>query len=265
MAAIAVSEERLDIGKVLRGTAGNLGRNWWRILVLVPPLIVLPSFLSSWIAVQMTPLFPAPQTEGLWPLARYILRGWIETAIFIVPGSVASLYLCRWAAADAEGGRKSFALGDPRRLGALVLAKTAADVLISLSQLLLYAPAIVLGLVWIVISPVVVLEGARPLDSLARSAALTRTHRLRIGLILIVFYVIYFAVQLGLGAAMSDIASNVGPERYLEDLPMLSYGMFALLSTVWRLLWLACAPMLYFELVRLKSGLGGPNPAAVFD
>jgi hypothetical protein len=261
MTATAIPLERLQIGRVLQGTFGALGRNWWRILILALPLEFAPEIASMWLKAKLVPL----DFGALTLVLRPAIRSWVDMAVSLAPDTVMSVYFCRWAAAELEGARKTFALGDLRRLAALLLATLLADVAVGLGNLLLLIPGMLLGLLWVALSPVVVLEGAGPLQGLSRSAALTKRSRFRLVLLLVIYLACDFVVRLAVRMAMGLVGPLLGPQYFLSVLAPLSLLSSALISTFWALMWGAGAPVIYFELVRLKSGLGGLNPATVFD
>jgi hypothetical protein len=261
MAAITLDRPRLDVGRVIGGTFGALGRNWARVLVVAVPLSVAPHLLGVWLARMAV----APRAPGLGAFVGYLERIWISSFIVLAPAVVLSLLLCRWVAADMEGGRKSFSLGDPKRLWALMLAAIVAQFAINLGELLLYLPAIVLTALWGVLAPAVVLEGAGPIQALARSAELTRHHLVRIVLIWLAYVLIYVALGFGLGAVMALTVSAVPSELRRATIPLISYTFTALLNAGDALLWFTTGPVLYFELLRLKSGIAGAGQAAIFD
>ena len=261
MAATAIIDRpRLEIGRVIGGSFGALRRNWWRVLILALPLEFAPELATIWIKGHL----PALEFGAATPLVRPAVREWVDMAVGFLPDTLMSVYFCRWAAAEMEGAPKGFSLGDPRRVAALLLAVILADVAVGLADLLLYVPGMVLGLLWIALAPVVILEGARPVQALGRSAALTKGHRGRLVLILAISFVCDMVLRIGVHTAFDVEVVALG-RAHLQTLLALSAISSALMSTLWALLWDAGAPVVYFELIRLKTGVGGWDAAAVFD
>ncbi len=261
MTTTAIDDPKLRIGRVFGGGIGLLARNWPRVLVLALPLTFAAHVAALWVNQFAPRLHPG----ALTPFFSYVLQGWINGAVDLVPAAVLSLYFCRWAKADLEGGRKTFALGPPSRFLTLLLARMVVLITVGASQLLFILPAVLLSTIWVVMSPVVIFEGVGPIRSLARSAALTKRHRIGVFLLILVYFLGYLAIWYGLAVALSIGARLLGPQIYAQFAFPLVYGTSALGSSIYSLLIQASGPVLYFELVRLKSGLGGPNPAAVFD
>ncbi len=262
MASRDSAPPKLDVGRVIGGTFSALARNWWRIAALAIPLGFAPYVASYWIVSHL----PFAALSAWRPIIGYLAEAWVSFAVGVVPGSVLAAYVCRWVAADAEGGRKTFALNNLDHLLVLVSARLMAGVGVNLAALLLYLPAILLSQVWAVIGPVAVLEGAGPVASLRRSADLTRRRLWRLVMVWIVFFLIYLTASFCIAVPYSlMVRGMLGAELRIKATFALVAGLSALLYTVYAVLWYVAAPVIYFELIQLKSGLGGRNPAAVFD
>ncbi|HUI96400.1 MAG TPA: hypothetical protein VLX44_11650 [Xanthobacteraceae bacterium] len=117
---------------------------------------------------------------------------------------------------------------------------------------LFVAPVVVLLVMWAVIVPACVVEGLGPIESLVRSADLTRGHRWKVlGLILLLVIAYVFASELTdaiLRPTSSDLAALAG---------------FALIAA-WTAYWNCAAGLLYHDLRVAKEGVDTREIAAVF-
>jgi len=122
-----------------------------------------------------------------------------------------------------------------------------------LGFLLLVVPAVILFCMWWVVVPACVVEGRGPIESMSRSAALTKGYRWKIfGLAVVVFFMNVignqaFALLFGLAG---EAASAFGS--------MLWY-------VVWTALWNCVLIMTYHDLRVAKEGIDIEQIAAIFD
>jgi hypothetical protein len=154
---------------------------------------------------------------------------------------------------------RSFAIGESLKRGlarffpifGLLICLTLG---VGLGALLFIIPGMILWVMWSVAAPVCVVEGAGPLASLSRSAALTKGHRWRIFGILFVIGIVNQIVQ---GIVQFGLAAAAG----------------ALVGAIGTFLWMALAQtyssiavaVIYHDLRVAQEGIDVERIAAVFD
>jgi low temperature requirement protein LtrA len=124
---------------------------------------------------------------------------------------------------------------------------------IAFGSVLLVVPGVILFVMWAVAVPACVVERLGPIESMSRSAALTKGHRWAI-----------FAVMLLAGivnAVVSVIVDSVLP----ASVPMLVAIADLVWSAVWAVYWNCMTVMIYHDLRVAKEGVGTQQIASVFD
>ena len=165
-------------------------------------------------------------------------------------------------AADPLQDRQSWseALAAGLRLAPLLyLVGFVSDVLTTLGFVLLIVPGVLLALAWSVVSPVIVLEGASPIESFRRSANLTRGSR---GAIL-GFWLIYLVAVFLAGLVIGFAVGVIGGLLHIRPVAQ-SFANVAL-ESVSEVFGIAGRAALFRELKTLKEGSGPSAAAAVFD
>ncbi len=231
------------IGDVLGRSFSILGRNFvpFAVLSAVASLPYLPYYLS------MAPgkvVAPNP-TAFVLPLAlSFVLRMFVQAIILNA------------AFQDMRGRTvsigESFRVGISRFLpiiGVIILVGLG----IAFGMLLLIVPGVILMLMWYVALPACVVERIGPIESLGRSAALTKGHRWKIfGLILLIG--IGGAVIGGVIGAVAAILGHIvlAIAQYLVQVLVSVYGAILVI-------------VLYRDLRTAKEGIDTEQIAAVFD
>ena len=131
----------------------------------------------------------------------------------------------------------------------------------TLGMVLLIVPGIIVALMWSVVVPALVVEHTGIRDAFGRSRELTRGHRGKIFLLLLMYFVLAVGVGLVIRPLLgvSVLAPNVGQMgvAYMV-IEWLSRVVLALISSVG-------ATAIYYELRLVKEGIGAQQMAAAFD
>lgn len=257
MAPAVAASPKLELGRVLGGTFRAIRQNWPWMLALGLPLAFAPRAFSYWLlGLQAVRAMSHPGT--VWAL---ILSELIGVAVDLVPGAIFAALVCLGLAARLHGQRPAGGVGWIPSLLAGALIGTAGEML---GFLLLVIPGFILGLAWTVFTPVLVLERKGPIDSLRTSANLTRSHRWTIAGVWLISWLIYLAIFYGAGLPARALWFAVSPAAR-PWIYWAEYGIGACAGMLYVLVWRTAATIIYFELVRLKSGAPAEGLAAVFD
>jgi len=126
-------------------------------------------------------------------------------------------------------------------------------------------PGVILAICWLVSAPVLVVEKVGVFRAMERSLALTRNHRWALfGLILLyavlvwIIAVILFLTTAGAAGSFSPTAVAASPNMAIGLVAAVIQAFEALISTVG-------VAAIYFELRRIKEGVGVSELASVFD
>jgi hypothetical protein len=183
---------------------------------------------------------------------------------FILQGA-----LTRAAVDDLSGAGVKFgaAIGDGfRYFLPLFIVAILVTLGVWIGLILLIVPGIILALRWAITAPVVVVERDGPTRSMGRSAELTEGYRWPIFGLFILYVVLAWGVQIGMARVWASVAIGSGPELMgLGPLGLASLGVSAVISALITLISTVGTAVLYFELRRVKEGVGIEQLAAVFD
>jgi uncharacterized membrane protein len=136
-----------------------------------------------------------------------------------------------------------------RRAGALLAALVPASILIAIGMAMLVIPGLVLGFLFSLVTPVVLIEGVTGVAALKRSVALVRSDWLRIALVFVVFFLIALVSGLVAGVLVPSSLGFVG--GLLGNLITLVLLPLPILAIVF----------LYLDLRRRSEGLSGEDLA----
>jgi hypothetical protein len=182
-------------GDILRDTWA-LYRSHARHLITIAAVVYVPLGVASALLLMLG--WPGVIVANLLNLA----------AIFFVQGALVK------AVEDVSDGRRDVGVMHTfgyagQRLVPLVAAGflAAAGILVGLA--LLVVPGLVLLTWWLVVSPVIVLEGRTVLDSFGRSRALVRGSSWPVFGVVVLTMVIVFAFTLVLGAVLGPLESHL--------------------------------------------------------
>ncbi len=272
------SAGRLDVGRVIGGTFGVIGRNLWAFLGLTLLLVFAPTFLIGLVSLALVGADPT----GMVGAAA---APFVSLAIALVSSAMLQGALVHGAVRDLNGGRAGFGecLSTAFRyalplVGMLLLisvglfaAALAAmlvvglvvqgnPLLMVLVVLALVVGAVVVALRWSVAGPALVAERLGVLRAMQRSAVLTGGTRLHIFALFLIFIV---AVSLLFFAIVTISTAAMVAGAGLAALPLLL--MIIALQVVVPIIVDTALAVVYVELRRLKEGVGADTVASVFD
>jgi hypothetical protein len=249
----AAPPPKLAFGPVIQGTFGVLKRN-------------LGTFLALTVLLQGVPLllmgagFVGGMNLGLVGSGGLILA--ITTAIL-------SPALVHGAVADLNGRKPTFqeCLGRGARKALPVFAVlfvTGIGAMFGL--ILLIVPGIMLLIAWSVAAPAKVVEQVGVFGALSRSAALTKGSRWRIFWLFVLYSIVSGAVQQTLiGVATMFTGGAVDAANPMAGLASAVGVVTLITSIVSSLVSYTSLSVIYYELRRIKEGIGPEALAAIFD
>jgi hypothetical protein len=254
MTYVASGARDLDVGHVLKLTLGVLKRNFLTFFLLALVFSGVPTAAYSYYTLTL-----AEQPGN--PAGPYaIFGGWI---LLMAVGPLLQAALIHATISDLNGRRPN--LGEClatalRHLLPLLAITILLTLALVVGFLLLILPGVLMALAWAVVSPVRVVEKAGVLQAFSRSAELTRDRR---GAILGLFVISWlFGVALTL---LTQLFIG-GPLTALDSGPMLQAVVLSpLTSAISAMVTGAGVAVIYFELRRIKEGVGAEQLAAVFD
>jgi hypothetical protein len=267
-----LSQERLDIGRVLRLTVNLVVENIWPLLGLTLVLWAIPNFLLLEVTRQPVTAW----VTGLFPTHGYTTgRGWLSSAIPLmeqawlsrliaalrasIPGSVfrgATLMLLWRRLTGEPTDYRLIASRALARAPVVYVAFVVRGVVTFIGVSALIAPGAMVAVAMAVLIPVIVVEGPR--GALRRATQLTVGSRWWILLLLVLFTVANGAFTIG-QRELTQAIFNAG----LELTPVLWRAVNWTLEIAPNLVGVAGAAALYYELRRLKEG--APDAADVFS
>lgn len=258
MTDAAVSGERFEFGRVVGQTFSLIGRNFVWFLLLALIFVGVPDFGVFY-------------AQGYIFQSQPDLYGWVTFGGAVV--ALVTTYILQGALTRAAVDDLS---GRGVRLGAAIGAGFAnffplfiVAILVGLGVFLgfiaLIVPAILLAVRWAVAAPALVMERVGPTGAMGRSADLTEGHRWAIFGLLLLYLVFAYALQIGLALLITSMGATL-QDRVVLSTPGLLFGVLnAAVSAVVTLISTVGTASLYFELRRVKDGVGVEDLAKVFD
>ncbi|OYU71059.1 MAG: hypothetical protein CFE28_14315 [Alphaproteobacteria bacterium PA2] len=245
--------EKLDIGRVFQTTFGIIRRNMIPLAILGIVLDILPSALS--IIMKQKVLLGIEKPESL-PTNMAIA---FVTMCFATVFQAASIHV---TIADLNG--RSISVAEAlRRSVKLIIPLIGIGVMLSIAIgfgiLLLIVPGLMVACAFAVAVPARVVEGIPANATLDRSRYLTRGNRWRIfwlGGIWLIMLAVFEAAVIALSGNMQSLP-NLGLGSAGIATLVVSF-VIGVVSTV-------TISVLYFELRRIKDGVGATDLATVFD
>ncbi len=202
---MADTTEHLDIGRVLNNTFGVIMRNPLLFLGLSFLIIALPQALITLATdtpiegdemAEMMAMFSSPS------MIAASIGGWL---LFVILSVLLQATFIVATVRDLNGQPVSLAGCLGKAVGKL-LPLIGLGILmtlgIALGMILLIIPGVILALMWIVASPVMMAEDCGILDSLKRSAELTKGSKRWI----LLLFVVYIILSMILGLFMIPFA-----------------------------------------------------------
>ena len=250
MATAAFSEENIDIGRVVQRGFQTIGRHAAPFLGLALLLGALPAFLLSMFLVG------DPAAVGM---ATFLAPSyWLTLLVTMIAGYVLQATLVRASILDLSGrdpdigGSVSVAL---KLLLPMIGVAILSSILIGIGALLLVVPGVIVYLMLIVTVPALVEERRGVIESMQRSRALTKGSRGRIFLLMLLFIVAYFIVNMVMGFVFG--IAGLGALTVAALVQAVSGGLVALLMA-------AMLASLYVELRTVKEGATTEGLAEIF-
>jgi hypothetical protein len=253
-------QERFDFGRVVGQTFSLSGRNFVLFFLLALLFVGLPQFGLLYAQSNMM------QTQGLGGLWQV---GLIGVVVMMVSAFVLQGALTRAAVDDLSGSGVKFgaALGDGfRYFFPLLIVGILVTLGIYIGLILLIIPGVILALRWAITAPVVVIERDGPTRSMGRSAELTEGHRWAIFGLFLLFLIAAWIMQIVVGAVFGALGVAGGsPVVGLTTFGLVFMGVSAAVQAIVTLISTVGTASLYFELRRVKEGVGVEQIASVFD
>ena len=261
MSDLSIGEARFDFGHVVGQTFGLIGRNFFAFITLALVLVGAPRFGIMYL--QSTLLDERPDLASWAPLAgglvslvtTYILQGALTRA------SVDDL--------SKKGVSIGAALGDGLRyFFPLFIVALLVGLGTLIGLILLVIPGLFLMVRWAVSAPAALIEREGPTHSIGRSAELTEGHRWAIFGLVLLYVVFAYAIGIGLGIALAAMGGLGSTAAGVMTKDMSGYIFAGATSGVESLMSLVATvgmASLYFELRRVKDGVGVDELAKVFD
>lgn len=224
---------KLDVGDVIAKVA-DLYRRYAGVLLPVAAVIFLVVGLLEWLVSDSVVLSLVLALVAI--VATYFYTGMVVNLVD-----------------DVRDGRLDQSVGELFNrvtpvLGTLILASILAGIGIAIGFVLLIIPGLVLLTLWAVVAPAILLERRGVFAAFSRSHELVRGNGLQVFAVILVFWLIQFAVSLVLGAI--GVGAGDGLQALLGYLGRVVTAPLSALG----------AGVLYFE---LKAAHGeGAAPAA---
>lgn len=260
MATATGAVEKLDIGKVMQVSFALVQRYFSTFAILALLLGALPALLNVLIQQQtMTSVGSVGarfnSSSGLWSSI-------LGAGMALVTGAIFQAASIQISVSDLNGG--TISVGDSLRLGLkhivpLVIIALLQGIAVGLGSFLLVAPGIMMACAFAVAIPARVMENIPTLSTFRRSRDLTRGNRWRIlglGMIYLIIFGVFEAVLFALFGGLSGMMNPTSMPRLI---------LLPVITMILRTMSAATVGVLYFELRRIRDGVGPTDLAAVFD
>jgi len=260
---IAAGSARFEMGRVISRTFRVIADNAPVFLALTT-LLCLPAIIYSQFSI-ITGLFGYHVTipVGMGGLGAIYAQVAIGYAISFIFANLLEAAITHGTIVSLNGGKASFgeclstAISNILPLLAIVLIETIA---ILLGFVVLIVPGVILMLMLCVPVQVRVTEHKGIMESLSRSAELTKGYKGQIFGLLVIYFVVIIVIELLIrpltGVAMIARAGEATTIPYV-GVAMLVQIVFSLLNAVG-------TTSIYYELRLVKEGVGPEQLAAVF-
>jgi hypothetical protein len=250
---------KLSFGRVIQETFGVCRRNFAAFLTLIVGCFAAPAVVIGLGVMQMR----AGMSGAGVALAGLGYLAMLAGAAILQPAMI------HGAVADLNGRRAT--AGECLQTGLRHAVPVFLILMISVVAfmfgfILLFVPGLMMITAWLVAGPSQVVERTGVFGAFTRSGALTKGNRWRIFGLLALYVIVYGAIQqtllnlAGVGFAAQAQAGN--------PLSILSPGyavVMALLTVANTLVSYVGLAVIYYELRRVKEGVGPEALAAIFD
>jgi len=260
MTATTITTEKLDIGRVVQTTFSSLQHNFVRMLPLIGLLVVLPGAISVAITIGRGGAFNASYLTSPFYYLNLVV-GLLAWAVFQAAGIKILVADMRGAAMSvADSLRESLVHILP--LFAIVILYVLA---VWVGCIFLLVPGIMLAVAFSVSVPARVIERTGVFRSFGRSRDLTRNNRWRITGLVLIYFVMIFAIEMAIFSLFGGMA-NVATLATRGVGQIIGISIVSqLFALIIGLIGLAGSCSLYAELRRIKDGVGSGDLASVFD
>jgi hypothetical protein len=250
VATASISEEKIDIGRVVQRGFTSMGRHIAPFFIVALLLGGLPTFLIYFFLLKNVETGDA--TMFVSPVY------WLGTLVSMILGYLLQATLVRSSILDLSGRDPEIG---PSLVHALkmILPITGLVILsaivVGIGFLLLIVPGVIAYLMLIVALPALVEERRGVIDSMQRSRTLTAGSRARIFLLLLLFGVAYFIIATVIGVPFAAVGTSV---------IAIALGQ-AVVAALVALMGAAMLASLYVELRTVKEGATTEGLAAIFE
>lgn len=266
MTDTTAASRRFEIGRVISGTFGVIGRNFGPFFLMSLLLGGLPnalvSFGQAWITNGDKTFSP-----------QMLLVSLVSLVVVIVCAFVLQAAIVHATVADLNGRR--VVMGDSLKTGlsnwlpllGLAILMTLG---LALGFVLLIVPGIILAVMWSVAVPAKVVEKIGVMDALQRSRDLTRGRRWAIFGLFVIYVIALWIVEALIMAAVMPFMLSKGaptPETItgFTTVGVATMLASAVIATITTLISTAGGATLYSELRGTREGVGPEAMASVFD
>lgn len=263
---MALTNDRLDIGRVINRTFGAIGGNFVIFLMLAGLLSGVPAaatiYGAGWFG-QMLYGSGDRSSTSLALVGFSLLAGLINLiSNYVLVGAITH------GSVVFYNGRKA-GVGECLSTGLryavpLVGVAIVTSIGVMLGMILLIVPGIFLALMWAVAAPAVVVEGGGVFRPMKRSGELTRNHRWAILGLVVIYLVISLIIQGVLAVAFGSMDAAMAESLYFGNAPLGAVAGSALRAVLGSVISSAGAAALYFELRTAKEGVSTEELAKVF-
>jgi len=256
--------EDFRIGRVVSRLFNVLFANWTIFLSLTAFLTIPTLLFTAYTALN--PASTGMGANGFLPggVLRFFEHSALALLIYFVFGYTLQAALTQGTVLYLNGERPSFggclATG-VKAFVPIVIIGSLSFLGMMLGAMLLIIPGLILLLMWCVVIPVRIVEQTRIGESFGRSRALTKGHRGKIFLLMLMFFLL--AVVLGLVTRPVMGLSIIAPKPNELNIPyvLVTWAENVLTTS---LLTIGIASI-YYELRLVKEGIGAQQMAAAFD
>ena len=261
MSDFSIGEARFDFGHVVSQTFGLIGRNFFAFVMLALIFVGAPKYGIMYL--QSTLLSELPDLAGWAPLVGALV-GLVTT--YILQGA-----LTRASVDDLskKGVSIGAALGDGLRyFFPLFIVALLVGLGTGIGLIFFIIPGLFLMVRWAVSAPAALIEREGPTHSIGRSAELTEGHRWAVFGLVLLYLVFAYAVGIGLDFLLAATGGLGSTANGVMTKDASGYIFAAAISGVEALVSLVGTvgmASLYFELRRVKDGVGVDELARVFD
>ena len=266
MTAMTLPSEtaKLSFGRVIQETFGVVRRNLGLFLTLIVGSLIIPGVIIGLGVMQFS-------TGGMTAGWSLIGLGYL---VMMAAFAVLQPAMIHGAFADLSGRRTTASdclSSGFRHAVPVFLIMLLSGIAMMFGFVLLVVPGLMMLTAWLVGGPSQVVEKTGVFGAFSRSAALTKNNRWRIFGLLVLYMVVYSVVQqvlmnlAGAGMAARMAAAQSGNLNPFAAFGPAYWAVLAVMTVVNTLITYVGLAVIYFELRRVKEGVGPEALASVFD